>query len=177
MRYFVCAYPRPGDIARVPDGATPVWCGERPLWTVSTWPIADRVVVSGHGWRLAALGTVTATQGELYCAGTHYNRTLDPAALADLPGGAHVVWSDTAIDLGDTVLVGSGASSIFYTEHHEGWYASSAAAPLARMADGEVAHVDGVRRTRPGHTLVLTAIGAVETRIARLAGSRQVGGR
>lgn len=78
MRYFVCAYPRPGNVAQVPDDATPVWCGERPLWTVGTWPVADRVVVSGGGWRLAALGTITATPDELYCAGAYYDRTLDP---------------------------------------------------------------------------------------------------
>jgi hypothetical protein len=166
MRYFVCAYPRPGNIAQVPDGTTPVWCGERPLWTVGTWPTADRVVISGNGWRLAALGTVTATQDELYCAGTQYNRTLDPAALADLPCDAHLVWSDTAIDLGDTVLVGAGESPIFYTEHREGWYAASAAAPLARLGGGGAGRFDGVRCTRPGHALVLTAIGVAETQRA-----------
>ena len=121
MRYFVCAYPRPGKVAQALDGATPVWRGERPLWTVGAWPAADRVVVSGNGWRLAALGTVTATTDELYCAGAHYHCTLDPAALSDLPSGAHFVWSDTAIELGDTVVVGTGKSPIFYTEHREGW--------------------------------------------------------
>lgn len=166
MRYFVCAYPRPGNIARVPDGATPVWGGEHPLWTVGTWPVADRVVISGNGWRLAALGTVTATQDELYRAGAHYNRTLDPAALSDLPSGAHLVWSDTAIDLGDTVLVGAGESPIFYTEHREGWYAASAAEPLARMVGSGADHFDGLRCTRPGHALVLTAIGVAETQRA-----------
>ena len=166
MRYFLCAYPRPGNIAQVPDGATPVWCGERPLWTVGTWPAADRVVISSNGWRLATLGTVTATPEELYCAGAHYNRTLDPAALADLPCDAHFVWSDTAIDLGDTVLVGAGESPIFYTEHREGWYAASAAAPLARMVCGGADRFEGVRCTRPGHALVLTAIGVVETQRA-----------
>ena len=166
MRYFVCAYSRPGNIARVPDGATPVWGSARPLWTVGTWPVADRVVISGNGWRLAALGTVTATSDELYCAGTHDNRTLDPAALSDLPCRAHIVWSDTAIDLGDTVLVGAGESPIFYTEHREGWYAASAAAPLARMVGGGVDRFEGVRCTRPGHALVLTAIGVAETQRA-----------
>ncbi|MGH3799768.1 MAG: hypothetical protein ACRDTD_06470 [Pseudonocardiaceae bacterium] len=148
MRYFVCAYPRPGNVAQVPDGATPVW------------------------WRLAALGTVTATQDELYYAGAHYNRTLDPAVLSDLPSGAHLVWSDTAIDLGDTVLVGAGESPIFYTEHREGWYAASAAVPLARLVDDEVDRLDGVRCTRSGHALVLTAIGVTETQTAA-PGSRQ----
>ncbi|MGH3835420.1 MAG: hypothetical protein ACRDSF_06910 [Pseudonocardiaceae bacterium] len=166
MRYFVCAYPRPGNVAQAPDGATPVWRGERPLWTVGAWPVADRVVVSGTGWRLAALGTVTATPDELRYAGAHYNRTLDPAALADLRCNAHVVWSDTAIDPGDTVLVGAGESPIFYTEHRGGWYASSAAVPLARMVDGEVDRFEGVRCTRPGHALVLTAIGVAETQRA-----------
>jgi hypothetical protein len=99
MRYFVRAYPRPGNVAQVPDGATPVWGGERPLWTVGTWRVDDRVVVSGNGWRLAALGTVTATLNELYRAAAHYDRTLDPAALADLSCNTHFVWSDTAIDL------------------------------------------------------------------------------
>ncbi|HKR51592.1 MAG TPA: hypothetical protein VJT72_18825 [Pseudonocardiaceae bacterium] len=143
-----------------------MWGGEHPLWTVGTWPVADWVVVSGNGWRLAALGTVTATQDELHCAGAQYDRTLDPAALADLPGGAHVVWSDTAIDLGDMVLVDAGESPIFYTEHREGWYAASAAAPLARMVGGGVDHFEGVRCTSSGHALVLTAIGVAETRIA-----------
>ncbi|MGH3888823.1 MAG: hypothetical protein ACRDSZ_20075, partial [Pseudonocardiaceae bacterium] len=120
------------------------------MWTVGTWPVADRIVISGNGWRLAALGTVTATQDELYYAGAHYNRTLDPAVLSDLPSGAHLVWSDTAIDLGDTVLVGAGESPIFYAEHREGWYASSAAAPLTRMVGGEVDRLEGVRCTRLG---------------------------
>jgi hypothetical protein len=166
MRYFVCAYPRPGNIAQVPDGATPVWGGEHPLWTAGTWPVADRVVISGNGWRLAALGTVTATPDALHRAGAHYDRTLDSAALADLPCDAHFVWSDTAIDLGDTVLVGAGESPIFYTEHREGWYAASAAAPLARIVGGGVGHREGVRCARPGHALVLTAIGVAETQIA-----------
>ena len=166
MRYFVCAYPRPGNVAQALDSAAPVWCGERPLWTVGAWPVADRVVVSGNGWRLAARGTVMATPDELHRAGAHYDRTLDPAALADLPCDAHFVWSDTAIDLGDTVLVGAGESPIFYTEHREGWYAASAAAPLARMVGGGVGRLDGVRCTRPGHALVLTAIGVAETQIA-----------
>lgn len=141
-------------------------CGERPLWTVGAWPVADRVVVSGNGWRLTALGTVRATPDELYCAGAQYDRTLDPAALSDLPCGAHVVWSDTATDLGDAVLAGPGESPIFYTEHREGWYAASAAVPLARMVDGEVDRFEGVRCTRRGHALVLTAIGVAETQIA-----------
>jgi hypothetical protein len=140
--------------------------GEHPLWTVGTWPVTDRVVISSNGWRLTALGTVTATPDELYCAGAHDNRTLDPAALSDLPSGAHLVWSDTAINLGDTVLVGTGESPIFYTEHREGWYAASAAAPLARMVGGGVGRFEGVRCTRPGHALVLTAIGVTETQRA-----------
>ncbi|MGH4004961.1 MAG: hypothetical protein ACRDSO_12730 [Pseudonocardiaceae bacterium] len=135
------------------------------MWTVGAWPVADRVVVSGNGWRLAALGTVTATLDELRCAGAHYDRTLDPAALADLRCNAHVVWSDTATDLGDTVLVAAGESPIFYTEYREGWYASSVAVPLARTLD-EVDRFEGVRCTRLGHALVLTAIGVAETQIA-----------
>jgi hypothetical protein len=116
MRYFVCAYPRPGNIAQVPDGAT-----------------------QPH---------------------------LGPAALSDLPCRAHFVWSDTAIDLGVTVLVGAGESPIFYTEHREEWYAGSAAGPLARMVGSGADHFDGLRCTRPGHTLVLTAIGVAETQRA-----------
>jgi hypothetical protein len=87
---------------------------------------------------------------------------LDPSALSDLPCRAHIVWSDIAIDLGDTVLVGAGESPIFYTEHREGWHAASAAAPLARMVGGGVDRFEGVRCTRPGHALVLTAIGVAE---------------
>ena len=83
------------------------------MWTVGAWPVADRIVVSGAGWRLAALGTVTATPDELYCAGARYDRTVNPAVLSDLPSGAHLVWSDTATDLGDTILVGESESPIF----------------------------------------------------------------
>lgn len=103
---------------------------------------------------------------ELYCAGAHYDRTLNPGVLSDLPSSAHVVWSDTATDLGDMVLVDAGKSPIFYTEHREGWYAASAAGPLARMVYGEVDCLKGVRCTRSGHALVLTAIGVAETQIA-----------
>ncbi len=176
MRYFVRAYPRPGDVAQVPDGATPVWGGERPLWMVGTWPVADRVVVSGNGWRLAALGTVTATRDELYCVGAHYDHTLDPAVLSDLPNSAHLVWCDTATDLGDTILVGDGESPIFYTEHRQVWYAASATVPLVRMMGGGVDRVEGVRRTRREHALVLTSIGVAETHIAA-PGSREVSER
>jgi hypothetical protein len=86
--------------------------------------------------------------------------------LSDLRCRAYLVWSDTAIDLGDTVLVGAGESPIFYTEHREGWYAASAAAPLARIVGGGVGHREGVRCARPGHALVLTAIGVAETQRA-----------
>ncbi|MGH3888219.1 MAG: hypothetical protein ACRDSZ_16915 [Pseudonocardiaceae bacterium] len=144
-----------------------MWRGERPLWTIGTWPVADRIVVSGNGWRLAALGTVTATRDELYCAGAHYDRTLDPAVLSNLPTGAHVVWSDTATDLGDTILVGEGESPIFYTGHRKVWYAASAAMPLVRMVGGGVDRVEGVRRTRREHALLLTAIGVTEMRISQ----------
>jgi hypothetical protein len=116
----------------------------------------------GAGWRLAALGTVTATPDELYCAGALYDRTLNPAVLSDLPRGAHLVWSDTATDLGDTILVGEGESPIFYIEHRRVWYAASAAVPLVRMAEGSR---EAVRRIRRGHALLLTAIGVTETQV------------
>jgi hypothetical protein len=132
------------------------------LWAVGTWPVADRTVASGAGWRLAALGTVTATPDELYCAGALYDRTLNPAVLSDLRSGAHLVWSDTATDLGDTMLVGEGESPIFYTEHRRVWYAASAAVPLVRMAGGDM---EGIWHTRREHALLLTAIGVTETRV------------
>jgi hypothetical protein len=172
MRYFVCAYPRPGNVAHVPDGATPVWGGERPLWAVGTWPVADRIVVSGDGWRLAALGTVMATPDELRRAGAHYDRTSDPAALSEVSGGAHLIWGDTATDLGDMIVVGVGASTIFYTERPEGWYAASAAAPLARVVAGAAHWLVGVHSARPGHAVLLTAVGIAETQTAP-GGSRK----